>query len=305
LRAVIASALVCCALSASVVLASSRQRPRNDYAVSAFKAALDEGLRHFYARDFKTAQSDFARSLAIIDDNTLAISFFDAAAAQRPDELSAVLDAEEEAVAAAPGNYARRVRLGFAYLFAAAREPSRVRDARDAFDAAIALAPERPAAHVGLGIMRFGERSVHRAKIELLTAARQDPNDVLAREYLGQLYQSDLRDPQRALSYEIEIPNLVPSYADIFFHLGSLFYDLDKQDAALAYLRRGIALDVGRVGEAGQRGEVLAARALIKAGKREEAKQMLRSAISSDAEALLARKLLRTVESGDDDAAHR
>ena len=302
LRNVIAAACIGCMLSQGSAFASQR---RDDYAVPAFNAALNAGLRHFYARDFKAAQDDFSRALAVVDDNTLAMSFLDAAAAQQPGGLSALLNADEDAVGGSPKRYARRVRLGFAYLFASAREPDRLRDARDEFEAAIALAPDRSAAHVGLGIMRFDERSVHRAKMELLIAAADDPNDVLAREYLGQLYQSDLRDPQRALSYEIEIPNLVPNYADILFHIGSLLYDLDKPDAALTYVRRGVALDAGRVGEAGQHGEVLEAQILIKAGQRDEARRVLRSAVASDADALFADTLLRKLESGDDNATRR
>jgi tetratricopeptide (TPR) repeat protein len=271
---------------------------RNDYANAAFTAALNAGLAHFYARDFEGAANDFSRALSVVGDNTLAIAFLDAAAAQQPGALDTLIGAQEDAVAEAPKEYARRVRLGFSYIFQSDRGLDRMREARDEFEAALGIAPSKPAAHVGLGIIAFNERRAHRAKLELLTALGADSNDVLAREYLGQLYQSDLREPVRGLSYESEIPNLVPGYADIFFHLGSLLWDLGQADAAISYLRRGVALDVGHVGESGQHGYVLIAQIYIRERKLDEAKRALHLAIEGDADALLARKLLSKIERG-------
>ncbi|MBD5606242.1 MAG: hypothetical protein IAI48_14320 [Candidatus Eremiobacteraeota bacterium] len=146
--------------------------------------------------------------------------------------------------------------------------------------------------------MRFDERSANRAKAEFLAALGADPNDVLAREYLGQLYQTDLRDPQRGLQYVIDVPNLVPHYADIQFHIGSLLADLHQHDAALAYLDRGVALDRNRVGEAGRHGYTLIARIDIDERRFADAKKALDAAIAADVDTIYARALLARIESG-------
>jgi tetratricopeptide (TPR) repeat protein len=296
--------LVLCAV---VGLALSPARPvraapaadRNDYARPEFAADLSSGLKHFYVADFKASQADFERALAVIPDNTLALSFLNASATQRTGELDVLTNVEEDAVSGAPKNYVAHVRLAFSYLFESLTGRDRTQDAREELNAAVALDPDGQAAHVGLGILRFQERSANRSKTELLAALRTDPNNVLAREYLGQLYQTDLRDPERGLQYVIDVPNLVPQYADINFHIGSLLSDLHQDTAAIGYLERGIALDVDHVGEAGQHGYTLLARIYIDEHKLPEAKRELDAAVAADVDTIYAHTLLAKIADGD------
>jgi predicted Zn-dependent protease len=274
---------------------------RNDYANFAFTNALASGLKHFYQRDFKTAQADFEKSLGLVGDNTFALSFLNAAAAQQPGALDSLTNVEEDAVSGTPKSYINHVRLGFSYMFQSVAGRDRTQDARDELNAAVNLKPDEPAAHIGLGILRFNERSANRAKTELLIAMRGDPNNVLAREYLGQLYQTDLRDPQRGLSYVIDVPNLVPGYADIQFHIGSLLYDLKQPQAAVPYVRHGLELDTGHVGEAGQHGYTLLARIYIEEHKLDDAKKVLNEAIAANTDTIFAKALLVKINSGEYD----
>ncbi len=273
-------------------------RETNDYANRAFSQPLAAGLRHFYSRDFKAAQGDFERALAVVPDNAFALSFLGAAAAQQPGALDTLANVAEDAAAGAPKNYVNRLRLGFTYVIASLAGRDRSQDARDEFNAALALAPNRPAAHVGLGILRFLERSANRAKAEFLAALALDPADVLAREYLALLYQSDLRDPQRGLTYAIDVPNLVPDYADIRFHIGSLLYDLGQPQAALEQLEAALALDPGNVGEA-QHAYALIAR--IELGQRDlaGAKKTLQRSLAANVDTIIAKHLLEKIERGD------
>ena len=293
-----AFALATLALSALAAFpAGATARVRNDYARAAFSAPLSAGLDRFYGGSFALAERDFERALAVVPDNTLALSFRCAAAARQPGALDAATDAAEDAVGEAP-TYVNHVRLGFDYLFESVTGRDRLADAREEFDAALAREPDGSAAHVGLGIMRFNERSSNRAKTELLLALRTDPSDVLAREYLGQLYQSDLHDPERGLSYEIDVPNLVPRYADIAFHIGSLLADLHQNDAALGYLERGVALDPRHVGEAGQHGYTLMAKIYLAANRPAEATRELDLAVAADVDTIYARTLLAKIKNG-------
>lgn len=295
-------ALVLAFASGCVSAAAATHRApaaRNDYANARFMTPLGSGLDHFYRRDFKEAQAQFERALGAVPDNTLAIAFLCAAAAHRDGELDLWTNAAEDAVGAAPKNYVAHVRLGFAYLFQGLTGREREQDARDEFNAAVNLAPAAPAARVGLGILRANERSSNRAKTEFLAALRTDPNNVLAREYLGQLYQTDLRDPQRGLAYLIDVPNLVPQYADIAFHIGSILSDLHEPDAAITYLKRGLDLDVAHVGEAGQHGYTLLARIYIDQHRLGDATKTLDAAVASDVDTIYAKTLLAKIRSGD------
>jgi Tfp pilus assembly protein PilF len=271
----------------------------NEYGNPKFSAPLEQGLKQFYARDFKSAQESFQQALAVEPGNTFAISFLNAAAAQRTGELDVLTNVEEDAVSGAPKNYINHVRLGFSYMFQSVAGRDRSQDARDELQLAVNLEANAAPAHVGLGIMRFNERSANRAKLELVAALQADPNNVLAREYLGQLYQTDLRDPQRGLSYVIDVPNLVPGYPDIQFHIGSLLADLKQPDAAMGYLRRGIELDPGHVGEAGLHGYTLIARLLIDQHKLPEAQRVLNEAIGADVDTIYAHTLLAKIKNGD------
>ena len=257
------------------------------------------GLNHFYRRDFAAAQADFAAALTAVPDNTLAISFLDACAAHRDGALEMLTNGAEDTASAAPKNYVAHVRLGFAYLFEGITGRERTQDARDEFNAAVALDPRAAAARVGLGIMRANERSSNRAKTEFLAALRADPSDVLAREYLGQLYQTDLHDPARGLAYMIDVPNLVPQYADIAFHIGSVLWDLHQPDAAIAYLKRGLDLDVGHVGEAGQHGYTLLALIYLDEHRPDDATKALDAAVASDVDTIYAKTLLVKIRAGD------
>lgn len=275
---------------------------RNDYAKVAFAAALSKGLEAFYRKQFKAAQDAFEAALKIVPDNTLALSFMNAAAANVPGSLDSLINVEEDAIGGAPKNYVNHVRLGFSYMFASTAGRDRRVDAREEFNTAVALNPDAPGAHVGLGIMRFDDRSMNRAKTEFLTALKADPNNVLAREYLGSIYQVDLKDPQRALAYVIDVPNLVPGYADINFHIGSILDDLKQYNEALKYLTSGLALDTAKIGECGQHGYVLIGRIYLAQRKIPDATRAFKTAIANNTETSIAKKYLDKIERGDYDA---
>jgi tetratricopeptide (TPR) repeat protein len=262
------------------------------YADTAFTRPLDRGLAAFYQRDFRAARTEFDAALAAAPDNTLAIAMLNATAAQTPGDLDALIAAEEDRLAADAHGYTTQLRLGFSYLFAASTGRNRDADAREAFTAALAAAPDAAGAHVGMGILRENERSANRAKIEFLAALEHDPSDVLAREYLATIYQVDLKDPQRGLSYAIDVPNVVPRYADIDFHIASMLHDLHQMPAAVDYATRGLEIDVGHVGEAGQHGYTLLARIYLDEKRPEDARRVLRASISAGVDVEYAQTLL-------------
>lgn len=256
------------------------------YTDAAFNAPLESGMRAFYQRDFAAARADFAAALAVTPDNTLAIAFLNAATAQTPGDLDALIAAEQTRAGA---GYAQALQLGFSYLFAGRSE------ARAAFEGARALAPERAGAHVGLGILYENERSANRAKVEFLAALDRDPTDVLAREYLALIYQIDLKDPQRGLAYAIAVPNVVPNYADIDFHIASLLHDLHQLQPAIEYATRGLEIDVGHVGEAGQHGYTLLARIYLDEKRPADARRVLHASIDAGVDVQYAQDLLGKV----------
>jgi len=132
---VLAAACAVPLVAASAPLQSAVPLPapaaRNDYLRPAFTAPLAEGLRAFYARDFPGARRGFESALAVVPDNTLALSFLNAAAAHVPSDLDALINAEEDALGGAPKNYANHVRLGFSYMFASVSGRDRAQDARE------------------------------------------------------------------------------------------------------------------------------------------------------------------------------
>ncbi len=284
---------------AAALAADAPNVARDDYAAVAFTLPLRSGLRAFFTRDFHAARAAFERALAVVPDNTLALAFLNATALQTPGEFDALVDAEEDAVARHPRDYLDHIRLGFSYLFAAQSGRDRAVDAREELAAAVNLAPDGQAAHVGLGIMRETERSKNRAKVEFLAALRSDAANVLAREYLALIYQDDLKDPQRGLAYVINIPNELPEYADIDYHIASLLDDLDQPEAAIVYATRGLEADVGHVGEAGQHGYTLLARIYLNEKRTADARRVLKASIAADSDTVYAQTLLRKIDRGD------
>jgi tetratricopeptide (TPR) repeat protein len=286
------------ALALGLAVAAPAAAATGAYADGAFVDDLDAGLHAFYQRDFAGAQARFADAVVREPANTFAIAFLNAAAVHRPGALDTLIAAEEDR-AATGRSYDAHVQLGFSYAFAATADGGRDADARDAFAAAVAIDAARPGAHDGLGILREDARSANRAKIEFQTALAHDPDDVLAREYLGLLYQVDLKDPVRALAYMIGVPNLIPGYADIDFHIASALYDTGQPAAAIGYATRGLELDVGHVGEAGQHGFTLLARIYLDRKQFTDARRVLLASIASDADADYATTLLHRLDAGD------
>jgi tetratricopeptide (TPR) repeat protein len=183
-------------------------------------------------------------------------------------------------------------------MFASLAGRDRNLDAREELNAAVGLEPSSQAAHTGLGIMRESERSANRAKTEFVAALDADPQNVLAREYLSRIYQIDLKDPQRALATIINVPNMVPDYADIYFHLASLMHDLGQYNAAIDYATRGLQADVGHVGEAGQHGYTLLARIYLDEKKPEDARRVLKASITAGTDTAYASTLLKKIDDG-------
>jgi len=303
LRRVLSLALsLSCAVPLLAATPPPAQKPlaaRNDYLNSAFSVPLGQGLRAFYERDFSAARRGFEGALAVVPDNTLALSLLNAAAAQKPGDLTTLIDAEEDALAKNPKSALAHVRLAFSYMFASLTGRDRNLDAREELNLAVGLDPTSQSAHTGLGIMRESERSANRAKTEFVAALAVDPQNVLAREYLALIYQEDLKDPQRALATVIAVPNLVPDYADIYFHIASMLHDLKQYDAAVTYATRGLTADVGGVGEAGQHGYTLLARIYLDDKRPDEARRVLKASITAGTDVAFANTLLKKIDNGD------
>jgi tetratricopeptide (TPR) repeat protein len=275
-------ALAVCAvlLGATPASAAAAAVGNDQYANRAFLTHISDGLLAFYSKNFAKARTDFEAALTIAPADSFALSFLNASLRNiGVDALSELANREEEAVAKNPKDALAQTQLGYTYMFMAQFQTARGPDARDAFNAALQLDPTMSAAHVGLGIYRLGDNSTSRAKAEFLAALQYSPKDVLAREYLSSIYQVDLKDPNRALAYLIDVPNLMPYYPDAFYHLGSIMDDLGQYDASIKYLKIAIDLDKGHVGEAGQYGLPLLGEVYLKVHKVAEAKLAFSEAI--------------------------
>ena len=269
------------------------------YVNRAFVTHLNAGLTEFYGKQFDAARDDFATALAIAPTDSLALSLMNAAVRNiGADALDALANEEEDAVAKRPRDPVAQTRLAYTYLFEAQTLPARAADAKDALDAAIAADATDAGAHVGLGIYRLGEESTNRAKGEFLAALSAQPHDILALEYLSGIYQNDLRDPNRALTYLIDVPNLIPDYADAYFHLGSIMSDLGQYDAAVSYLKTSIDMDKGHVGEAGQFALPLLGDVYLKIHKLDLAKKAYADAVTFGEEPEYAKSQLDRIRAG-------
>lgn len=255
-------------------------QPGEQYSDRAFLTHVSDGLTAFYSKNFAKARTEFEAALAIAPSDSFALSFFNASLRNLGvDALTQQSNQEEEDAAKNPRDALMQTRLGYTYLFMSQFQTARGPDARDAFNAALLIDPHMAAAHVGLGIYRLGDNSTSRSKAEFLAALASSPKDVLAREYLSSIYQVDLKDPNRALAYLVDVPNLMPNYPDAFYHLGSIMDDLGQYDAAIKYLKTAIDLDKGHVGEAGQYGLPLLGTVYLKVHKVPEAKLAFSEAI--------------------------
>lgn len=279
---VVLAAVAAMLVASSAFAAAPPKKPvaGDPFASSGYTSHLNAGLSAFYSKQFAAARKEFAACLQVVPDDAFCMSLLNAAARNDgPEHLSELANDEEAVVARRPKDALAQTRLAYTYLFQEPLLASRGQDARDALTTALQLDPRLAAAHVGMGIFRLNEESTNRAKVEFLAALRIQPRNVLAREYLATIYLTDLKDPNRALSYLIDVPNVVPGYADAYYYLGSIMDDLGQYDAAIKYLKTAIDLDRGHVGEAGAYALPLLGQVYIKLHKIAEAKQAFAQAI--------------------------
>jgi tetratricopeptide (TPR) repeat protein len=97
----------------------------------------------------------------------------------------------------------------------------------------------------------------------------------------------------------------VPEYADIYYHMASLFDDLNQPAAAISFATRGLEEDIGHVGEAGQHGYTLLAKIYIDQRKLDDARRVLKAAITANTDAAYAQTLLKRINDGAYDGATR
>lgn len=294
--------VLCAGFTAAMLLFAAgpaRAGASDPYADHAFVTHMNAGLTAFYAKQFDSAETEFNAALGIVPTDSLALSLLNATVRNiGMDALNLLANQEEDEVSRNPHNAQAQTRLAYTYLFEAQTTASRVDDAKDALNAAVAVDPRLASAHVGLGVFRLGEGSTNRAKGEFLAALAARPHDILALEYLSGIYQNDLRDPQRALTYLVNVPNLVPNYADAYFHLGSIMDDLGQYEAAVSYLKTSIDMDKGHVGEAGQFGLPLLGDVYLKTHKLDLAKKAYADAVSLGEEPEYAKAQLERIRSG-------
>ena len=135
-------------------------------------------------------------------DNTLAIAFLNATAAQTPGGLDALIAREENRLETDPHGYTTQLRLGFSYLFASTAGRERAADAREAFAAAAAAAPDAAGAHVGLGILRMNEHGAGTAPRSSFWPRSTAIRATCSRANISPRFiRSTSSDPQRGLSY--------------------------------------------------------------------------------------------------------
>ncbi len=243
---------------------------------NSYRAAMDAGLHHFYARDFAQARDAFAAAHGARPNDALTDAFYVASSVRAGRRAAALAGDLEERAALAPTDAAALALAGFADLLPSRSGIDLAFRARLAFQRSAALDPRSPAPHVGLGILAFDRHQAAEAKRELLEALRIDSLDPLAREYLAQVDLRYLKEPVRALSVLIDVTNALPGYADAYYHLGEAALAAGRGTLAIGFLERCLALDPHAAGEGGRYGPALLARALEGEGRVEDAQRVRR-----------------------------
>lgn len=147
---------------------------------------------------------------------------------------------------------------------------------------AVELAPADAAAHKALAErLGFGEEAI----AEYRAAIRLDPADAYTRIELGKLLvvrtEKDVNGAMAEFQAAVKID---PKNVDAHMHLGFVFEDLGQMDKAIEEYRTLVNLGPTPLGLALPFRVNVLARALTKAGKRKEARQVLHDYLKADPE---------------------
>lgn len=208
---------------------------------------LEKGMGFYYQKNWDQAISSFKTVLQENPKNTMAVSFLLVSHLQKG-TLDKAIDEIEDKLIDNPRDPVMQSYLGFALYTRSIHKGRQVReDAMREFRGA-AIQEALGLTHTGLGLLYQDRGQLSRARKEFQRALDLDNKDLLAMEYLGQLYLYEEKKPEDANKLFSRITQLAPGYPDAYFYMARVSEEAGRINDAINYYKHTIELDPNGVG---------------------------------------------------------
>lgn len=208
---------------------------------------MEKGIGYYYQKNWDEAILTFKNSLKENPQNTLALTFYLVSHLQKG-TLEKAVEEIEDLLIDNPRNPVMQSHLGFARYAQSIRKGNKFRE--DAMHEFRSSAVQEPLSltHTGLGILYQDQGNVSRAKKAFQKALELNNKDLLAMEYLGQLYLFEERKTEEASHLFAKVLEVIPSYPDANFYLARSYDAMERYEDAIRYYKRTMELDPYGIG---------------------------------------------------------
>jgi tetratricopeptide (TPR) repeat protein len=124
-------------------------------------------------------------------------------------------------------------------------ECGRTADAIRALESIVGADPRHFLAHNDLGVLYGSQGNADLALEHALAAVQGEPDNIVARKNLGDLYHSVLQQPEEAMRQYLEVLRRSPADIETLLSIGSLCVGLERTDEARAFFSMVLAHQPG------------------------------------------------------------
>lgn len=208
---------------------------------------LEKGMGYYYQKDWEQAITAFKASLQENPKNSMALSFYLVSNLQKG-TLEKVIEEIEDKLVENPKDPVMQSYLGFAMYTKSLNKGRQVReDAMREFRGA-AIQEALALTHTGLGLLYQDRGQISRARKEFIRALELDNKDLLAMEYLGQLYLYEEKKSEDAAKLFVRLMGALPNYPDVYYYIARIHEEAGRLDEAVRSYKRTMELDPSGVG---------------------------------------------------------
>jgi superkiller protein 3 len=204
---------------------------------------FENALSAYYKGQWQEASDLFGKILQRDPRDSMALDYWIYSYYKRNDLHTVLYEVEQKAVATDNKDAVALAHLGFGYMARSMREPQFLDEAQKVFEKALEIDKNLSIAHTGLGLVYYERRMMPRAKGHFVAALRDNPNDLMALERLGDITMVDEKRPQQALEFFEQLQQRAPDYPDGYWYVGSAYYDMQQYEKTLSNLQKCEELD--------------------------------------------------------------
>lgn len=203
---------------------------------------LEDGISIFYQGNHNEAVKKFDAAISENPYDTLSMLYI-LDCYEKNNDLSSVSNKFEQQAVSKSDDALAQANLGFAYFARSLINSTFESEALEQFKKAIKLDQKLSSAYTGMGLVYYQKRMMPRAKGYFYKALQLNPNDIIASEKIGEILLVDEKKPDEAIVYFKKIAEILPSYPDAYYYIGSSFYDLNDYPNAIEMLNKCTQLD--------------------------------------------------------------